>query len=450
MSAPESITGNTTGSTLGAAELRAWLAARLGEIVGVDAGEVAGDRPFADYGLASREAVGLVGELEDLLGVELEPTLFFRLPTLDAVVAHFSAPGDGPGPSAAAPGPRVSRPHAGAAPSDEPLAVVGLACRLPGAPSAHSFQRLLLQGRDAVGPLPEGRRGDSGPSPAGAYLERVDLFDPRFFAISPREAAFMDPQQRLLLEVVSEALADGGLPADSLRGSRTGVFVGLTGSDYARLVTAAGASDPHAATGSAGSIAANRLSYVFDWRGPSLTIDTGCSSSLVALHWAARAIRGGDCGAAVVAGVQLNLSPEVGDALAPGGLLAADGRSKPFAAAADGFGRGEGCAALVVKPLSAARRDGDVIHGLVLATAVNQDGRSNGLTAPNGDAQAELVRAAWAAAGSETAAAAFFEANATGTDLGDRIEAEALGAALGGRPADPVPLGSVKGNLGNL
>lgn len=438
--------------------LRRWLAERLAETLGLETESIDPRRPFAEYGLASREAVALVGELEDHLDLELEATFLFDLPTIDAVVDHFAG---GPAPAQDAGQPEslgTGRPQ-------EPIAVVGMGCRLPGAPSPDAFWRLLDGGVDAISEVPGDRwdvdrlydpdRTTPGTMNTrwGGFLGQVDRFDPYFFGISPREAACMDPQQRLLLEVAVEALADGGLTTEGLAGSSTGVFIGLSTQDYAQLLfPRAMWFDPHAGTGGASSIAANRLSYVFDWRGPSLVVDSACSSSLVALDLACRALRDGTCERALVGGVNVILSPEISVNLSRGGFMAADGRCKAFSAAADGFVRGEGCGVLVLEPLTAARDRGNRTYAVIHGTAVNQDGRSNGLTAPSRAGQEAVIRAAWRTAGAEPSQAAFVEAHGTGTSLGDPIEASALGAVMGeDRDAEsPCLLGSVKSNIGNL
>ena len=265
----------------------------------------------------------------------------------------------------------------------------------------------------------------------------MDGFDAHFFGISPREAAQIDPQQRLLLEVAWEALEDAGYAPDRLGGTRTGVFVGISNSDYALLQFNGNASpDAYAGTGSALSIAANRLSYLLDLHGPSMAIDTACSSSLVAVHAACQSLRAGESRTALAGGVNLLLTPKLTEALARAGMMSADGRCKTFDAAADGYVRAEGCGVVVLKRLSDALADGDRVVALIRGSAINQDGRSNGLTAPNGLAQQALVREALDQAGVAAADIGYVEAHGTGTPLGDPIEFAALGAVLReGRPS---------------
>ena len=350
---------------------------------------------------------------------------------------------------------------------DAPIAVVGVGCRFPGgAVDPESYWELLLAGRDAISDIPADR-WDAGElydpdwrtegkmaTRWGGFLDEVDHFDARLFGISPREAIGMDPQQRLLLEVSRDALERAGIAPGSLQGSRTGVFVGLSSTDYLALQNRRGleAIDGYLASGAAPSVAAGRVAYLLGLTGPALTVDTACSSSLVAVHLAVQALRTRQCDAAIGAGVNVILSPVTSIALSKAQMMAADGRCKAFAASADGFVRGEGCGVVVLKRLEDAERDGDVVVGVIKGSAVNQDGRSNGLTAPNGPSQESVIAAALADAGLDPADIGFVEAHGTGTKLGDPIEVQALGAVLGrNRPASRrLRIGSVKSNLGHL
>ena len=344
----------------------------------------------------------------------------------------------------------------------EPIAIVGMGCRFPGADSLAAFWSLLRDGRTAVGPIPPERwnvnahfsrdREAAGRSYArdGAFLRDVDLFDAGVFGISPREAESLDPQQRLLLEVTLEAFETGGLTRQALRGSRTGVFVGATRCDYGYLLTRAlERLDSYAVTGNTLNAIAGRLSFVFGLRGPSMAVDTACSSSLVAVHLACQSLRAQECDAAVAAGVNLMLAPDGFVALAKAGVLSPDGRCRPFDAAANGIGRGEGCGVVVLKRLSDAERDGDAIAAVIRGSAVNQDGASGGLTVPNGPAQEDVVRRALEQARLTPDAVSYVEAHGTGTPLGDPIELGALSAVFGpGRSTDrPLLIGAVKGNI---
>ncbi len=351
-------------------------------------------------------------------------------------------------------------------PRPEPIAIVGMGCRFPGgADHPEAFWQLLRDEVDAVGEVPSGRwdaQALYNPEPGapgkitsrwGGFLSQVDQFDAQFFGISDREAESMDPQQRLLLEVAWEALEDAGLPAEHLRGSKTGVFVGLCANDYARMLYAdAERIDAHTGAGAAASIVANRLSYLLDLQGPSIAVDTACSSSLVAVHLACQSLRADECRLAVAAGVNLILSPGMSITFSKARMLSADGRCKTFDSRADGFGRGEGCGAIVLKRLSDATADGDDIRAVIRGSALNQVGRSNGMTAPNGLAQQAVLRQALEAAGLQASEVSYIEAHGTGTSLGDPIEVESL-AEVYGQPrsaGETCFLGSVKTNIGHL
>jgi acyl transferase domain-containing protein len=348
----------------------------------------------------------------------------------------------------------------------EPIAIVGLSCRFPGAPGAGAFWRLLRDGVDAVREVPPDRwdkdaycGADLSASgikcgPYGGFLDRVDLFDAAFFGISGREAESMDPQQRLVLEVAWEALENAGIAADTLRGSSTGVFVGVTTADYGRLAISrepAGL-DVYTATGGALNVIAGRLSYVLGLHGPAMSVDTACSSSLVAVHLACQSLRWRESDLVLAGGVNVLLTPEPFICFTKWGMMAADGRCKTFDEAADGFVRGEGCGVIVLKRLSDAMAAGDQVLALIRGTAVNQDGATSGLTVPNGLSQQAVVQTALRAARLQPADVDYVEAHGTGTTLGDPIELEALVAALGKNrpPEKPLMVGSVKTNIGHL
>jgi acyl transferase domain-containing protein/acyl carrier protein len=349
----------------------------------------------------------------------------------------------------------------------EPIAVVGMGCRFPGADDPAAFWRLLAAARDAVGPQPAARWDvealyDPDPEASGkistrhgAFLEDVAGFDTAFFGISPREAARLDPQHRLVLEVGWEALESAGIAPGGLRGSRTGVFLGIGQNGYGRRTLhgdTLAQVETYDGTGNLLCFAPGRLAYILGLEGPVLAIDTACSSSLVAVHQACLSLRAGECDLALAGGVHLILAPEVGIFLSRARVLAPDGRCKGFDAAADGFGRGEGCGLIVLKRLADARRDRDDILALVRGSAVNHDGASGGLTVPSEPAQERLIRQALRNADLAPGRIGYVEAHGTGTPLGDPIEVNALAAALcGDRPADaPLLIGSVKGNLGHL
>ncbi|CAO5250716.1 type I polyketide synthase [Frankia sp. AgKG'84/4] len=348
----------------------------------------------------------------------------------------------------------------------EPVAVIGLGCRFPGgADGPEAFWNLLLDGRDGIGEPPVERwsgYADLGPDHAaavrraavpGGFLADISGFDAAFFGLTPREAELMDPQQRLLLELSWEALEHAGVAPRDLAGSDTGVFVGIGSDDYGRrMLEDLPAIEAWTGIGSALCAAANRISYALDLRGPSLAVDTACSASLVATHLACQSLRTGESSLALVGGVNLIISPGLTLTLEAAGATAADGRCKPFDAAADGYGRGEGGGILVLKLLSAAARDGDRVLAVIRGSAVHQDGRTGGIMAPNGDAQRELLARACSSARVAPDSVDYVETHGTGTSLGDPLEAGALAAVYGaGRSADrPCLIGSVKPNIGHL
>ena len=346
----------------------------------------------------------------------------------------------------------------------EPIAIIGMGCRFPGADNPEAFWQLLRDGRDMVREIPADRWDtrayyDSDPEKRGkiyiqhgAFLDQVDQFDPLFFGISPREATSLDPQQRLLLEVSWEALEHAGQAQSGLVGSQTGVFVGIGQNDYGQLQLNAGDPeriDVYDGTGNLFCFASGRLSYTLGLQGPNMALDTACSSSLVAIHLACQSLRLGECKLALAGGVHLILEPTVTVFLSRTQALAPDGRCKTFDAAANGYGRGEGCGMLVLKRLSDALADGDNILALIRGSAINHDGPSSGLTVPNKLAQEALIRRALANANLEPHQIDYIEAHGTGTSLGDPIEVRALAGVLGTRES-PLMLGAVKTNIGHL
>jgi acyl transferase domain-containing protein/acyl-CoA synthetase (AMP-forming)/AMP-acid ligase II/SAM-dependent methyltransferase/acyl carrier protein len=425
-----------------AAEIRDWLVRRLARQLRTEPGRIATDVSFADFGLDSLGLVTIAGELEKWLQRPVSPTLLYEAPTIGLLAAALAR---GPQDAQAV----TPAPTGGAV----PIAVIGIGCRFPGAEGPEPFWQLLSEGRCAIGALPPGRWPSYPPElpgRRGGYLADVRHFDAAFFGITPKEAVYIDPQHRLLLEVAWEALENAGLPAERLTGAPVGVYVGISGNEYARLLLARrGQGDPYMGTGNALAMAAHRLSYHFDWHGPSVAIDTACSASLVAVHLACQALRAGECELALAGGVNLLLTPEVTEALARAQMLSPAGLCKTFDATADGYVRGEGAGLVVLKPLPAAVRDRDPILALVEATAINQDGRSNGITAPNGARQVELIRRVQQLAGRAPGDITYIETHGTGTPLGDPIEFEALQEALG-RAKERCALGAVKANIGHL
>ncbi|MDO4610282.1 polyketide synthase Pks13 [Corynebacterium sp.] len=463
---------NTREDATGAmtvAAMRTWLREWVASATGLPVAEVTAERPMEEFGLSSRDVVVLSGELENLLGTRLDATVAYEYPTIEKLAVRL-VEGDRDNADDGAydafqEGAETARTRRVRDDQvmDMDIAVVGMAGRFPGADSADAMWDLFAAGRSGTGEPPEGRWSEYSGDPSlaaqlegvdlrGGYLEDIAGFDAEFFGLSPLEAQNMDPQQRIILELTWEALEDAHLPASGLRGERVGVFVGSANNDYSMLIAAdPTAFHPYALTGGASSIIANRVSYAFDFRGPSVQIDTACSSSLVAIHQAVRALRDGDADLALAGGVNILAAPHASLAFGRLGVFSETGAIHAFSDDASGMIRADGAGLVVLKRLEDAEADGDDVLAVVKGSAVNSDGRSNGLTAPNPDAQVDVLRRAYADAGIDPRDVDYVEAHGTGTILGDPIEASALGTVLGrGRAADrPTLLGSAKTNFGH-
>ncbi|MCP4135876.1 MAG: SDR family NAD(P)-dependent oxidoreductase [bacterium] len=477
-------------------KIQQFLLEKVSALLKVAPSEIDTSEDVREYGFDSISLTELANTINEHYGLAITPALFFEHPTLDSFIENLHgeyrdefarfygeeisrtpAPGNAPEVKPAVVRSRkpsrertrfsapVSAQH-----TNEPVAIVGMSGRMPQSPDVETFRQHLEEGRDCVGEVPaerwDWRAYESLPDSEGinvrwgGFVSGVDMFDPLFFGISPREAELMDPQQRLLLETVWNTIEDAGYRASSLWGSNTGLFVGVATSDYNNLIIEQGIEvDPHTATGISHSILTNRVSYILNLHGPSEPVDTACSSSLVAVNHAVDAIQNGRCHMAIAGGINVIVSPRLNLAFSRAGMLSPDGRCKTFDSSANGYVRGEGTGAILLKPLRKAEEDGDHIYGIIKGSAVNHGGRANSLTAPNPNAQAALLVAAYENAGIDPSTVSYIEAHGTGTSLGDPIEINALKKAFTelynkwGLPAPEAPhcgLGSVKTNIGHL
>ncbi|WP_158942674.1 SDR family NAD(P)-dependent oxidoreductase, partial [Streptomyces sp. ERV7] len=440
------------------AEIQAFLEELLGETSDVEDAQLSLESPLFELGLDSASLLDLQDKIEGRYGLSLEPLFFFEYNTGAKIISFLD--------SARAGEPEPVEPAAVREPEPAPrdaavgdIAIIGMACRLPGAVDDYrALWELLADGRSAVGTLPEGRwqwpdgiGPDSHPGiDRGGFVQDAECFEPGLFRISPNEARRMDPQQRWMLELGWACLEDAGYPASAVSGTPMGVFIGASGSDYQRVMdTRRLPVHAHGGLTTSMAIIANRVSYFFDLRGPSVQVDTACSSSLVAVHSAVRALRAGDCETALVGGVNVLCHPANSVAYHQAGMLSPDGLCKTFDASANGYVRSEGGAVVLLKPLAKALTDGDHVHAVIKGTATNHGGQSGGLTVPSAAMQAGLIGAALADAGVDACDVSYLEAHGTGTALGDPIEVQGMTRAFAGSTT-PCGLGSVKTNLGHL
>ncbi|MGO9510380.1 MAG: SDR family NAD(P)-dependent oxidoreductase [Mycobacterium sp.] len=437
----------------------------IADVTKINAPEIRYDTGFFDLGMDSLMAFEVHRRLERTLGTPLPVSLAMDHPTLNDAADFLLS--DVLGLVAPASAESAAEPDSvKTMRTDEPIAIVAVACRFPGAPNPEAFWDVLSGGVDAIREIPDDRFDideyyDPDPDAPGkiytrhgGYLDGIAAFDPEFFGISPREAVSMDPQQRLMLETTWEGLERAGYSPAALRGSRSGVFVGVGANEYSHVLSTGSIESIGAqfGTGIATSVIAGRVAFALGLEGPAVAVDTACSSSLVAIHQACQALHSGDCDLALAGGVNVLLSPASLIATSRAKMLSPDGRCKTFDAAADGYVRSEGCGILVLKRLSDAERDGDRIRAVIRGTAVNQDGASSGLTVPNGGAQQRLITLALTRAGFAGRDVDYLEAHGTGTSLGDPIEVQAAAAVYGADrdPDQPLLIGSVKTNIGHL
>ncbi|MFC8246913.1 SDR family NAD(P)-dependent oxidoreductase [Streptomyces chartreusis] len=499
---PSDLEENDVSETIGhpapqaVEHIRTTVVNAVAAVLGVQPEDIGLDEHLSDFGFDSVTVVDLADRVNAELATTLNPADLYGFRNVGALVdalARQTAEASAPAPALPPVPETIAAPSAvredlpareaipveptplahgthepSAADGHEPVAIVGMAGAFPGSPDLPTYWANLLAGRDLVGEIPAERfdwreiygdprtEPDKVPSRWGGFLADADLFDPAFFRISPREAKLMDPQHRLFLQTVWRTIEDAGHDPVSLAGSDTGVFVGCGSTEYATLLLQSGVEiDGQLATGNAHSVLANRVSFLLDLRGPSEPVDTACSSGLVAVHRAVRAIEDGECSAAIAGGVNLTLTPTGYLAFGKSGMLAADGRCKTFDHRADGYVRGEGVGAVLLKPLSAALRDGDTVYALVRGTAVNHGGRAASLTAPNSESQAAVITAAHRRGGTDASLVGYVEAHGTGTALGDPVELNGLTQAFRelGVAEDKgqfIGLGSVKTNVGHL
>lgn len=451
-------------------QLKSWLTEWVVKVTDLPVEEVSENKPLEALGLSSRDAVILSGELETLLDTRLNPTIAYEYPTIASLAQRLV---DGPAEDSARAGAAQQSyeradvagagngAHGGAGAYGGDIAIVGMSARFPQADGLDEYWKLLAEGRTATGELPLGRWSEYQSDPVmsekmgkinltGGYLDDIASFDPEFFGLSPIEATNMDPQQRIMLELTWHALENAHLPANELKGKPVGVFMGSSNNDYGMLIAADPAeAHPYALTGTSSAVIPNRISYAFDFRGPSLNVDTACSSSLVSVHQAVRELRYGSCEVAIAGGVNILASPFVSTAFGELGVISPSGAIHAFSDDADGFVRADGAGVVVLKRLADAEAAGDEILAVIKGSATNSDGHSNGLTAPNPEAQIDVLRRAYADAGIDPATVDYVETHGTGTILGDPIEASALGAVLGPRRETDTLIGSVKSNIGH-
>ncbi len=469
------------------------------QVAGLEAQKINAEKSLTDYGFDSLTFASLAQKLSARFGLSLSPALFFEFPSASRLAAHLQeqwgeqlsalapeltspAPASAPNAIASkAPGripPRRAARLAGqeserhgAGGAGEPVAIIGMAGVMPQSEDLEEFWSHLAAGHDLITEVPrerwEGagfaaalaRSGEAGKALFGGFLKQVDAFDAAFFGISRREAELMDPQQRLFLETVWRAVEDAGYRMSALAGTKTGLFVGASTADYADVVRSSGLPiEGHMATGLVPSVLANRISYLFDFHGPSEPLDTACSSALIALHRAVQSVSSGGCDLAIAGGVNALLTPNTFVSFMKAGMLSPDGRCKTFDKRANGYVRGEGAGAVLLKPLRRAVQDGDCVRAVIRASAVNHGGRASSLTAPSMLAQADVLIEAYERAGIDPATVSYIEAHGTGTALGDPIEVDALKRAFGAlfkrRGQEPKAgfcgIGSVKTNTGHL
>ncbi len=417
---------------------------KIARILSKKQADIDTNAPFSTMGIDSLMAIQISGEIQEELNIKLSDTIVYDYPTINSLAKHISS--------------IITKTQEYSNKKkkqykNEPIAIVGMSCRFPKANNINSFWDFIINSKEGIDKAPPERGKFNMPYLRdGGYLNDIDKFDAEFFGISPKEAKIIDPQQRILLEECYQALITSGHNPSELTGSNTGVFIGLSQNDYSRICASSkDRLSPYLATGNASSISANRISYIFDFKGPSLTIDTACSSSLVAIHQSLRSLQLGECDLAIAGGINLNLSSQITNSLENANMLASDNHCKVFDASADGYSRGEGCGIIILKKLSDAQKSQDKIHAIIKGSATIQDGRSNGLSAPNGLSQQKVLRQALENANLSPSDIHFIETHGTGTKLGDPIEVHAISEVYKNRtPDSKLYLSAIKANIGHL
>jgi acyl carrier protein len=420
------------------------IASLIGKELSVDVSTIDRNKEFASLGINSIQAVTIISELGEQLHTTLSPSLIYDYPTINQLTSYL----DG---SSVLPLPPTEKATVSATDDNEGIAIIGLGCRSPDVNDSHAFWSLLSEGKNTISNVPSQRWQNqhiNDYETKGSFFSEIEGFDPAYFDISPREAKYIDPQQRLVLEVVQHALEDAGLSKEHIDGQQCAVYIGCSSSDYALL--AGNQVSAYSGLGNAHSIIANRVSYYYNLKGPSVAVDTACSSSLVAIDHAVQSLKQGRAKLAIAGGVNLMLTPHLQKIFTEAAMLSPTGQCHTFDEQADGYSRGEGCGILLLKSLQAAQADGDKIYAVISSSSINQDGRSNGLTAPNGPSQEAVIRDALHHSRYSIDDVSYIEAHGTGTRLGDLIEFEALENVFKARKNTHVNLGSVKTNIGHL
>ena len=426
-------------------KLKKFIISRTGDLVKQDPSKISLTQPFSLIGLSSLDGIQLIADINNFLGTEYSPTVLFDYPNISELLKFLSNPEEH----------KINFEDSiddnKARFVNEPIAVVGMACNFPGAENLEEFEELLFKNKDAVTEVDESRWRDKPKDLKawGGFISKPDAFDNQLFDIYEKEASFLDPQQRKILELAWLSLEHAGYNPEDLSNTNTGVYIGISSNDYSLARARTNKVEIFDGLGGAHSIAANRISYFFNFHGPSWAVDTACSSSLIAVSQAVGHLRSSECNMALAGGINILYTSHLTESFTKAGMLSPDGRCKTFSDDANGYVRGEGGGVVVLKRLSDAKRDGDKIWGLIRGFSYNQDGKSNGITAPNGLAQENVIKRALKFSHLKPEEIDYIEAHGTGTSLGDPIEFQALKSTFSNRENNLL-LGSVKTNIGHL